>query len=322
MKARADIFSTLFRWAYRQGENYTTESLVWLLNYLLESENPVARRLIAAICFGESQENALRSSPIHVTTQDVTEQGRPDIRVESKDFLSFIEVKTDSELGNGQIERYLKEVKKQANGRRASVCLLTTWPVEPSEGELQPDHHIRWHRVADWLDKNQPSLTRETSRFLVSEFLRFMKEQGMTIEHVGCEYSSGVIAMSRLLDMLSIAIEHAKVKASTLSAARNWIGCCLGENKDWWIGFTFDTPNRLRVSRWGPKVGKQKFDQLCQEGGSPLVKREWNKGRPKFVLQLDDEHIRFFALTKESQLELLTRFVAEAYKEARACEIE
>lgn len=91
-----DLFSCLFRWAHRQGENFTTEGFVWLLNLLLEKAPTVGREFVSYLCFGRPKPEVLEAQRVQVATQEVTAEGKPDICIETPRLLAFVEVKTGS----------------------------------------------------------------------------------------------------------------------------------------------------------------------------------------------------------------------------------
>lgn len=46
----SNIFSNLARYAFRQEENYLTETLVYLLNTLLEKEEQIGLAILTNLC--------------------------------------------------------------------------------------------------------------------------------------------------------------------------------------------------------------------------------------------------------------------------------
>lgn len=314
-----NLFSSLFRWAHRQGENYTTEALVWLLNHLLLTEPEAGRSLVSWLCFGDESEANLDQDPLLITTQEITEQGKPDICIESNRLLTYVEVKAGSQLGDNQIGRYLDALAQQGRGKQCRLVLLTRGPVEFADGEARPHRHVRWHEVADRLLQEGPRLGEATS-FVVNQFVGFLEEQIMTIEHVGWEYTNGVIAMRRLVEMLGKALELANIPVYRATAGWDWIGYYLGQSRDLWAGISYTDPNKLLVGYELAEADLAKFEALEGQGQEEFVlERNWNNGKPDFYLPLDEERVHFFALTKESQLTRLTTFLKKAYEMALSC---
>ena len=101
-----NLFSNLNRWAIRQNENFTTESLVLILKRLLLERPDIACSLLKDLTYGFldlSEEQAKRTS---IQTQTTIDEGKPDIEITVDNYLGHIEVKIDSELGEDQLTRY------------------------------------------------------------------------------------------------------------------------------------------------------------------------------------------------------------------------
>ena len=189
---QADLFSRLYRWTYRQGENYTTEAFACLLDFLLKEETAAALDFVSWLCFG-GQGPALGSIPT-ITTQTVTDHGTPDMAIDSKEMVAFIEVKVWSGLGDTQVERYCRLLRSRAAGRQKRLVLLTVDRVEDvADADVRC---LRWHEVADQLQKL--TLRTPVGVFLTREFVTFLREQIMTVEYVGWQLRDGVLAMRNL----------------------------------------------------------------------------------------------------------------------------
>ncbi|MEW6291511.1 MAG: hypothetical protein AB1545_16870 [Thermodesulfobacteriota bacterium] len=80
------LFSSLFKWAYRQDENYTTESFVYLLSFLQRNEPEIAAEILNFLTeskYDFSRENA---QFLQIKTQASTQSGRPDIELRLHDI--------------------------------------------------------------------------------------------------------------------------------------------------------------------------------------------------------------------------------------------
>jgi len=109
------LFSNLNRWAIRQNENFTTESLVLMLKRLLLERPDVACSLLKNLTDGFldlSEEQAKRTS---IQTQTTIDEGKPDIEIAVDDYLVYIEVKIDSELGEDQLTKYRHALESAEN---------------------------------------------------------------------------------------------------------------------------------------------------------------------------------------------------------------
>src|SRR3989304_3105593 len=103
-----NIFSALARYNSATDENYLTESFVFLLDSLLERERDVGLEILNQLCVKDNDFSFDTNEIIAISTQDVTEEGTPDIKVSSPNKLIYMGVRHDSPLGYKQIERYKK----------------------------------------------------------------------------------------------------------------------------------------------------------------------------------------------------------------------
>ena len=125
---KPNLFSSLYRWAHSGSENFCTEALVWVINLLLEKNEPAGLNLLANLCFNEvnaeSQERL--GKEIKVRTQvDAGSHGIPDILIESNKLLAIIEVKVGAGLGENQLteyREYLNEKKGDGEWRGARTA--------------------------------------------------------------------------------------------------------------------------------------------------------------------------------------------------------
>lgn len=309
MARKADIFSALYRWAHRQDENFTTEAFVYLLNHLLGHERACGEALVRLLCFPEDPTSHVGGRIHEITTQWVTEEGTPDIRIESDALVAFIEVKKGSGLARDQLGRYRRILAKQAEGRATRLGLLTVYPMGVQEDEERPDSHARWDQVADLLGKLE--LSQELSKYLVDEFLSFLRGQVMTVQRVSWEYMAGTKALCDLTNMIGKAVEGARIPIHQCSGAWGYRGYYL-DGKKYWVGVYLETPQQIVFETVESRVDAAKVKEL----GRAEVRED---GKCVIRLDLDSEPVHFFARSKESQLECLTGFVGGAYRDMERC---
>ncbi|HUS45182.1 MAG TPA: hypothetical protein VM219_04025 [Phycisphaerae bacterium] len=301
------MFSMLYRWSYRQGENFTTDAFACLLGLLAQEEATAAIGFVSWLCFGD-QQFTLGSIP-KITTQAATGEGTPDMTIDSREILAFVEVKVGSGFGETQVERYSRLLRSQAAGRRKRLVLLTVdRPDDVSDTDLRC---LRWHEVADHLLKMRLKVKSPVALFLTGEFVTFLKEQIMTIEHVGWQLPDGIAAMRNLIQMLGVALQAAPIPIYRRTAGWDWIGYYLGNNTGLWAGIRHSSPAVVSLEFASATADRKAFEALGRG--------EWNDGKPKFLLDLSSEAVHFFARSKESQLDLLTGFLRQAYADARSC---
>lgn len=192
MNSNPNLFTSLHRWASHQDENFTTESFVFLLKYLQDWEPISFLAIISNITGGLIDQKSCQTKQIEVLTQCPNENTIQDIQIKTKDKLAFIEVKLGSALTRKQILGYLDLLNRsQYKPENTRLICLTRSPVpnDVTEGTLP----LRWYQVAELLEKECTSITRETTLFLIREFLDFLGFQNATLTKVSSTISQGII---------------------------------------------------------------------------------------------------------------------------------
>jgi hypothetical protein len=304
----ANIFSALGKYSTSE-ENYLTEAFVVLLNTLLARERAVAVEILNKLCVANNEFCFDVTEDISVSTQEATEQGRPDIKISSPDKLVYVEVKYEAELGEKQLERY-NEALNSSSAVIKCVVLLTKFPVDFGEKDRKPDKHVRWREVHNWLASLKPR--EAVSEYLVNSFKSFLEVKRMTIQKVGWEYINGVSALNNLIDMVEEGAKRASISIYRRCPAWESKGLYL-ENAEFWCGVSFYDPDHLQVIF--QLCDKNKFNKNL----SHLVVRE---GKDSFFFDLMLEDIHFFSLDKDKQFDEITKFVKNAYTEAQQMRVK
>jgi hypothetical protein len=303
-----NLMSALYPWASRQGENFTSESLVWVLRILLLHEADEAINLISWLCF--AQDGAL-TLPVNIGTQRTIEEGRPDISIEAPGILVFMEVKTESPLGPSQVNRYLAGLEREQMTRRGALVLLTKDAPELSVEQEKVVRCVRWHEVASRL--RSAMIKSAEAKAAIEMLVGFLKERIMTVEHVGWEYSHGVTALRRLLVMLDVALTQAGIPRHIKANAWDFVGYYLDE-KRYWAGIRYEEPHLLVFGY----ENKAKPDPIkIKQSKAAFRDASWG---PELVLDLSSEEVHIHSCSAEGQLERLTKFVREAYQVLKECD--
>jgi len=308
-----NIFSALAKYNSAIDENYLTESFVFVINTLLQQEHSIGIEILNQLCVENNEFSFDTDEDISVSTQEVTEQGTPDIRVSSLNKVIYIEVKHDSAVDLEQLRRY-KEHLKSLSAPIKRLILLTKYPVDFNEHQGIADKHVRWSEVHIWLANVKPQ--DSVTAYLIKQFKSFLEVKGMSIEKVGWEYINGVPAFNNLISMIDAAIKDAEIpfySAYPKSAGWDFKGFWL-ENKEFWCGIHYNNPLVVTFEL----IDKEKFNAKLVETPSYTVKQ--GKERMWFRLPLEDIH--FFALDKDKQLEEITKFVKTAYAEAQQMRVK
>lgn len=301
-----NIFSALSKYNSATDENYLTEAFVFLLNSLLERERQTALDILTRLCVEDQSFSFGEDEEISISTQEVTEQGTPDIKISSPDKLIYVEVKHDSPLGPQQIERYKKALDSSTK-RIKCVILLTRFSID-SEEQSRPHKHVRWFEVYNWLEK--AAAQDPVSKYLIDSFNSFLEEKRMSIQKVGAEYVNGIPAFNNILNMIEVAIENANIPTyPTYPRAASWDskGFWLGD-KEYWCGIYYN--NHLIITF--EIIDKSKYDKSLNTS-----RYEIKKGRERIWFRLPLGEIDFFSLDKDKQQEEITKFVKTAYAQAQ-----
>jgi hypothetical protein len=305
-----DIFSALAKYNSARDENYLTEAFVFLINYLLSNERPIGTEILNKLCVRNNEFYFDIDEVITVSTQEVTEQGTPDIKIFTPDKLIYIEVKHDSSLGYKQISRYKKAIESSVVGTN-KVILLTRFNIDIEEEIEKPYKHVRWFEIYNWLAdaKTQDSV----AAYLIEQFKSFLEVKQMSIQKVGWEYINGIPALNNLINMIEVAIQGASLDVYQKSAAWDAKGFYV-ESTEFWCGIHYDNPLILSFNM----MHKTKYNRERLKES----RYELREGRYRLWFRLPLEEIHFFSLDKDEQLEKLTKFVKIAYADAQKMRVK
>lgn len=306
---RNNIFSTLSKYS-ASDENYLTESFVFVVNTLLQLEHNTAIEFLNNLCAENGEFFFSTNEEVCVSTQEVTEEGTPDIKISSPDKLIYIEVKHKAGLGPHQIKRYRKEVT-QYPVRIQRVILLAQYPIDFPDGEEKPHRHIHWYEVYDWLVNARDKSHDSVVIYLIDHLMSFLEGKGMVIKAIGSEYINGMNSLNSFMNMIQSAIEAAGIrlfKGYPRSAGWNFKGYWM-EDKKYWCGIHFGSPTVITFELTG------KDDYNPNDTGEENFELREGKKRLWFRLPLQD--IKFFDMNRDEQLKTITDFVKGSYSEAR-----
>ena len=283
-----NVFTSLSKYNSAVDENYLTEAFVFVLNSLLESDRFACLDILRNLCVKENDFDFMHDESITISTQETTEQGRPDIKVSSPYKLIYIEVKHDSGLGDKQIQRY-NEALKLSKAAIKEVVLLTRFAVDFNEEEEKPYKHIRWFQIYNWL--YDLKVENPINEYLIKSFLKFLEVKNMSIQKIPWEYINGTPAFKNFINMLEVSIQAASLKVYKKSAGWDWMGFYI-ENKKKFCGIYYDKPLLLKFEVYAEK-------------------------KTVSTATLNLESIHFFSLDKDEQLNQLTQFIKKCYKEQK-----
>lgn len=308
IETQPDLFSPLFRWAHRQGENFVTDAFVFLVQELLRREQLAACSFLDWLCYGSETSCGFTHRTPSISTQLRTKDGTPDICIQTPQVFVLVEVKKGSDLHEGQLGQYRTLLDRQT-AREKRLVLLTAFDATFGDHE-KPDRWVRWSDVQLWFE--QHSLSDSVSIWLVSQFLNFLRRQVMAIEKVEWQYIEGTKGLYNLTTMLGKALENAGIPLYRGSAAWDSRGHYT-KDKQFWTGIYMGQPEILRFQF---DTAKPDIDKLKENGW------EYLHNAYATSLDLSAESVHFFARSKDSQLEMLTDFVRHAFDTATKCVVQ
>src|SRR5260370_13345333 len=105
------------------------------------------------------------------------------------------------------------------------LVLLTRFEPNPLPRQERPDHAVRWHEMAGWLQETAQGLEQGTSKyFLCQQFLEFLRGRGLTMEQVGWELLPGIQALSNFIGILDEAIKGLGMNIARGGAGSKGVG--------------------------------------------------------------------------------------------------
>ncbi len=335
-----NLFSNLNRWAIRQNENFTTECLVLILKRLLLERPNIACSLLKNFTGGFLDLSADQANRTKIQTQTTIDEGKPDIEISVDNYLVYIEVKIDSELGEDQLTRY-RQALESSQREKSHLIFLSRYPFT-SKNNGRPDVAVRWYQVADWIKEAiKINQIDEVNRFLLNQFLEYLKTQHLTLSKVRSPISEGLntyrqrvgdIASSLgrmrsfekldrafnlkpLGDLLKLMKEAFEVIPATPRLES-------GKMQGGWAGFVFNriegafciyycSPENIVYETYNLKFDPDKFDGK--------IGKIWMEGRRvRWKNELDLNDVGFFLKDKKSQLESIQSFLKESYEYSRS----
>jgi hypothetical protein len=309
-----NVFSALYRWAHSQGENFTTDAFATLLREMIKRDPGLASRFLGWLCFG-CETCSYFGASTQVDTQWVDKLGRPDIRITDGFAVALVEVKTFSDLGPDQLQKYRKILGPKSAAK--ALVLLTAFGASVGDDEHLLDQWRRWNEVEKWLRDN--CATDPVLDFLIEQFCSFLRETGMSFDRVDWQYVSGVRSLVDLVQMLFKACEQAKVALGRQPCVPAWgggepyIGLSTAHNQ-FWIYLLWNEPHLIRFAfnEAQPDVVKLGEDErtwtVAPDG------RRWET-----ILNLESEDVHFFALNAQHQVDRLEEFIEKTYAAATKC---
>lgn len=288
------IFQNLHKWASSQDENFTTEILIYIISESLILDAEYAIYLLDYISGSFICANDI--DDCIVSGQYSTKYGVPDLVIEAKNKIVFVEVKVDSDFGDKQISRYRKAVELQTKESR--LITLTRYILTKSTvKEEMPDISITWDNLSELFSIKYPN--NSNIKYLVKEYIHYLKYRGLAMEKVKWQLIEGVAQIKNLMAILSEAISHSTASISQSSNGKDWAGYYLDGSK-LFIGLYYDEPEKISINT---------ECALLENASDIQIEGRFENNKWWWDLPLTDEDVHFFSRTKASQIEVLTQFI-------------
>jgi len=256
-----NLFIPLHKLAIRQDENFLTEILVFLLNHYVQYEPESAVWLIKRITNDKLVLSEKDLRILSVEAQHHTQMGVPDIKIETPNFICFIEAKVDSDFGEGQLKDYksvLGECQKEKESigetLETKLITLTRYTNKDHKADMEPDFGFSWHQLSDWLDNLIPNAKSDGTEFpsfkkkdgfsvfITQQYIQFLKNRGVAMEKINWQLVGGLREFRNILDMIKEAIGTRSRRTPSIGQGR---GGYYDENKKFFVGIPMDKPEEL-----------------------------------------------------------------------------
>jgi len=304
-----NLFFSLFHWAHRQEENFSTEGFAYLLRLLLDKEPEKGKELVRLVTEGKLDLTPERARCIAITCQKDTELGRPDLEIKTQDAVVYIEVKDSAGLGWEQLERYRIELLSKREPIK--ILVLLTRYVPEFNGDEKADVRLRWYKVAETLQQfvdSGPWKSPE-SLFVTNQFVGYLRFRGMTMDRVSWELKNGTQAVWNLIKMLGEALSGKKNVKFKKTVGWEFVGYWI-EGQKAWVGIYWESPSLLQfeIMEDEEKVNKDTPDTVSKGKVEDLVSAtDGLRWVNKLDLESEEEH--FFARSFGSQMGRLEEFL-------------
>lgn len=209
-----NLFSVLDK---RKHEDYLTEAFVNVLKRLQQEQPDFAATLISNLCGGRISFTESEVRDLSISTQkSLTNRSRPDITITGLRCLVHIEVKRSGPIAgehtNRQLEHYLADLDEHIHVEHRQVVLLAHSVPKISKnvtGNALFSDTVYWYEVGDWLKDGRCESLSEVSRFVLSEFISFLKERGLAMTVIDRSMIGGAKALMNFHNLTSAVLrEH------------------------------------------------------------------------------------------------------------------
>lgn len=317
MNFKINIFSELFKYKASDLnspiENFTTETLVFLLRLSIDSDKIFFKEFLSLI---DKKININEDDVIHVETQkrfDTKGNNKvsiaiPDITIIINTLYLFIEVKVGSSLNEenisdleskeaiNQLNKYYNIVLEPNNVKKIQICTLTIFK-EKTEVGFSYDA-ITWNQIAVLIDNYKTS--DKTYERLISEFSNFIKSENMAADKVEKTINEGVSQLTKLLFQIKLGLNKLGNDYKTkISTGATFSGYYIEKENLFklWVGFEYKN-QKIKI-----QVVNQELITYLIEKSKYII----DPDSKKYILISDllKENGNYFELSTDKQLDTI-----------------
>lgn len=309
--------------ASQQEENFFTESLAHFLCHLIEHEPDLASDLLSLLSGTKFAADEVRQLVPQIQTQVSGEEGTPDIEISTAQHLIYIEVKVDAGLGEKQLERYQKQLKKRSQGRTIQLATLSIYPLKIAEEIKGCVVERFWHQIATWIeDRLARVIDDPLNKYLAMQLLEFLRGRGIQVQKVNESIEDGLRAYHNLTAMIEEIACTVDRKASKVFGEIRFSFIVSVDDAKCFFGVNNNEPGIIWFEACDPR---QQFG-LLREKGFVLLKsdeKQWHGKDDRkdsvnvWRVPLGLKGCGFYELDRVEQVEMLRRFVDESIAAVR-----
>ena len=289
-----NIFKELKRGNSRE-EEYFSAALAILLDEIPELTTYLLDEIL-----GISDE----SEEYEIIPEYPISDGRIDIAIRSIHYEIFVENKISSGLSELQLERYSKHL--ESIDKETKLVLLTRDFIDDETIPKYTDKYIFWTELYTSIEKFTNSIIEiDEKKYLLKQFLKFLREENMSDEKVSWEYTAGIKSFMNLLNMIRSSLDKLKTEGKirdfgTKSIGNSYAGIlinkCDKSRYEFWVGFNYSDVNELMVLT----------DKCFNKNGKEM---------PEESHTYDFRETYFLAFSKEEQKEAIYNFIKNSLDE-------
>lgn len=208
----------------RKPEDFLSEVFVFVLNRLKKRHPALAAEIICRLSGNTVQVQPADASRVEVTTRHTLPNGsRPDITINGAKFLLHVEVKRSDPVNDKhlrkQLKNYLADLEQRTEIPQRWAVLLAHRSFDDILEDI-PDHRlfakpIYWYEIAEGIADGSDGVVAGATKFLVRQFIEFLKEEGLAVDRVRPSVLNGAKSLMHLNNQVVKTLRDQGVRPKT-----------------------------------------------------------------------------------------------------------